>query len=297
MHACDHQSRGNLNRTRFFSVGQVKYNLCRHRCHALLNEMESYDLREFKCKLPRELWTHVTNFLLGSAKEELVNIFLKLKCPSILPVALGELMLKYKHIWYFESETGSGSHTKYHHFLTKFVLPYTKMYLESHPKKFSKVNLIGSIVNQKQHKAYSFFCHVFKAFNPVGQRHITSYINVKPNTRAIDLEGKFLSDWDAMLIADEIQHNTELESIYLEYNCIGDIGCEAIFRALRHNNTLFTLRMPYNQLSDASAIMISEFLEENSSLTSLSLHHNKFSSSSRSKVRKAWKNRSFGLNI
>ena len=144
MHACDHQSRGNLNRTRFFSVGQVKYNLCRHRRHALLNEMESYDLREFKCKLPRELWTHVTNFLLGSAKEELVNIFLKLKCPSILPVALGELMLKYKHIWYFESETGSGSHTKYHHFLTKFVLPYTKMYLESHPKKFSKDRITDS---------------------------------------------------------------------------------------------------------------------------------------------------------
>ena len=259
--------------------------------------MESYDLRDFKCKLPRELWAHVTTFLLGNAKDELVNIFLKLKTPSLLPVTVGELLLKYKDVWYFEFEAGSVSHTKYHHFLIKFALPYTKKYLESHSKKFSRVNLIGSIVNQKQHKAYSFFCHVFKAFNPVGQRHITSYINVKPNTRAIDLEGKFLSDWDAMLIADEIQHNTELESIYLEYNCIGDIGCEAIFRALRHNNTLFTLRMPYNQLSDASAIMISEFLEENSSLTSLSLHHNKFSSSSRSKVRKAWKNRSFGLNI
>lgn len=237
----------------------------------------------------------MTTFLLGNAKDKLVNVLWNLKSPSLLPVAVGELMIKYKCMWYFEFERGMDTHMKYHHFLTKFAMPYMNKHLDLHSKKLSRINLIGSIVTKKQYIAYRFFSHVFNVKK--GQRRIVSYINIKPNTRAIDLEGKFLSDWDAMLIADEIQHNTELESIYLEYNCIGDVGCKAIFHALRHNTTLSTLRMPYNQLSDASAIMIAEFLEENCSLTSLSLHHNKFSSSSRSKLRKAWKNRSFGLNI
>ena len=53
-----------------------------------------------------------------------------------------------------------------------------------------------------------------------------------------------------------------------------------------------------NTLTDASGHKLLEYLEiPGTSLYGLSLNHNYFSSSMRSKIRKAWKDRSFGLSV
>jgi hypothetical protein len=273
--------------------------------------MYTYDLTHFQKELPEALWEYIHTFLLGNIKDDFLYVFQRAEAPildysrspmSQLPIFLGRFLLKYKNIWYFE-KSKNAEDAKYHHFLSKIAIPYTNMYLGNNRKNFEYLNLLNMINNKEDFHAYQYFSYFFSKNDGNGKNNnkynIYSYINIPDNqVTALDLEDNSLSDWDAKLIADEIQRNKNLDSIFLERNNIGDIGLRAILESLFVNTSVCTLRLPYNNLSDASGNVLLNYLESSgTSLTGLSLHHNKFSSSMRLKIRKAWKDRSFGLSI
>ena len=282
--------------------------------------MHTYDLTHFQNELPEALWKYLLTFLIGKLEKEFLNIFERattevmnniqrlLDHPNApichLPLVVGAFMLKCKNIWYFE-EPNNTKIMKYCNFLSKVAIPSTKRFLTSYKKKMKYFNLLNLVNNEQQFNAYRYFSYIFSNKDENTKKdsrysyNIHSYINIPDNqVTVVDLEGNDLSDWDAKLIADEIKNNNNLDSIFLERNKIGDFGFEAILESLAVNTNISTLRLPFNNLTDASGHTLLEYLEiPETSLYSLSLNHNYFSSSMRFKIRKAWKDRSFGLSV
>ena len=76
-------------------------------------------------------------------------------------------------------------------------------------------------------------------------------------------------------IIDTIRGHNKLENLYLEYDNIGDVGCETLATLLEDPNcNLRSLDFRHNQIGDAGATAIANSLSGNVKLQKIYLYGN-----------------------
>lgn len=94
------------------------------------------------------------------------------------------------------------------------------------------------------------------------------------NLRTIHLENNKIGDFGAIAIANAVSDHPCLISLHLRTNNIGPLGASAIAAALQGRAGLRTLDLCYNHIGDLGASDIADGLKFNTTLTRLSLGEN-----------------------
>ncbi|KJE89972.1 hypothetical protein CAOG_01363 [Capsaspora owczarzaki ATCC 30864] len=105
-----------------------------------------------------------------------------------------------------------------------------------------------------------------------------------------------ITDEDAVVIAEGLKENLNLQALMLEGNQIGDVGAQAIGSALRHTPKLFILFLGENKIGDIGARAIGEGMQMLRALGDLRINANQIGDAGAQAIGAALRNKA-GLSI
>ncbi|KJE97357.1 hypothetical protein CAOG_07233 [Capsaspora owczarzaki ATCC 30864] len=94
------------------------------------------------------------------------------------------------------------------------------------------------------------------------------------SSRSVELQNSEITDADALVIAEGLKANSNLQTLNLNDNQIGDKGAKAIGSALRNKRILSGLYLGGNSIGDAGARAIAEAVKTAPEMTHLWLYKN-----------------------
>ncbi|KAK3817823.1 MAG: hypothetical protein J3R72DRAFT_427297 [Linnemannia gamsii] len=104
-----------------------------------------------------------------------------------------------------------------------------------------------------------------------GLKRLVEILKTKSNLTTLDLYNNSIGDNGAVALSEVLKTNSTLRALDLRGNLIEENGAVALSGALKINSTLSTLYFTDNWISDNGAVALSEALKTNSALTSLDL--------------------------
>ncbi|XP_011270426.1 protein tyrosine kinase, variant [Capsaspora owczarzaki ATCC 30864] len=112
----------------------------------------------------------------------------------------------------------------------------------------------------------------------------------KSSSRVILARSDITHD-DALVIAEGLKANGNLQYLELSDNQIGDAGAQAIGSALRNKSTLIALSLNENKISDIGAFAVAEGLQASTALTELGMFINQIGDAGAQAIGSALRNK------
>ncbi|XP_011270479.1 hypothetical protein CAOG_08838 [Capsaspora owczarzaki ATCC 30864] len=111
------------------------------------------------------------------------------------------------------------------------------------------------------------------------------------SSNVVDFRRSGITDADALVIAEGLKENRNLQYLDLDGNQIGDAGAQAIGAALRNKAKLSILYLSRNKIGDTGARAIAEGLQTSTALTDLRMHTNQIGDAGAQAIGSALRNK------
>ena len=107
--------------------------------------------------------------------------------------------------------------------------------------------------------------------NSTWAEHIANFISLSKDIEHLNIQGTFIGDNGARILAESLKINKSLKSLNISCTYISDIGISIILQSLKNNRNIKKFITNHNEFGLKSSQLLSEVFEKNKALSVLSL--------------------------